>query len=440
MRMRTSFIGVFGLLTACVVPIDVPRFVGTVGGGSAAGGQAGGSAGGAVACTVPSDLGAFVAGTSRTIEFLGCARATFSSEPGVVVTARANTDGSASVEIGPSALGVWTLTIATEGTTITRELLVDEFAFDERDLLNAGDAGLAHPKFGFVRRYVDRVDTCTLVTPAGRALCSANPNSLGFLYGLDGGIEQDFTGHRQAFNLGEELWAVRSPDTLERYLETPTGLVPAGALDVPGFRWASHVESGRVVTAVGTTVFDVVADGGAIELGRLRTEHMQFPQGLGILLVDGQDALWSGRACRLEPGCTTTLCDVVETCDEASGNLVGATATHAIVHQFASNGPSTTLLRARPLDSRSVLHSRLTWDLVSKNWRPEAVSWSPLALFDKYEWTQNGHAHVGYVEAIVRSNRILFRSYRFSLDSLVAFTPEWLVLRVSPRELRFIHR
>jgi hypothetical protein len=136
---------------SCVVPVDIPHPDSDDGGVDAGTTEVIPSP-----CSVPADLGLFLAKTTRRFVFPGCATASFSSEPGVSVVTRPNADGSATVEITPSTLGAWVLTFNADNSMQTRELLTDEqFDFDA----------------GFVRRYPDRIDGFIKeVTPSGRIM------------------------------------------------------------------------------------------------------------------------------------------------------------------------------------------------------------------------------------------------------------------------------
>lgn len=364
------------------------------------------------ACSVPEGLGLFVAKTTRQFVFPGCATATFSSEPGVDVVTTRNADGSATVAITPSTIGAWVLTLNANGSTQTRELLTDErFDFDG----------------GFVRRYPDRVDGARTVMPSGRVLSEADSERL-FVYGLDGGLEQTITIGPSWWNTayfwsGEVMWLVRN-QFLERWLDTPAGLVSTGVVVVQqyGGCLVCGVDENQVTSMQGDELVAFAWDGG-VPSRQVLAAGLQLPNRAGfwsLLIPEGPEKVWADDFCSYEPGCTSTVCPAIQTCIRPNGDssLLWANDEHALVYNRSG---WALQLWEWPLSTRRELHGRPALFGISGGPRSKT---GPILLNSA-------------VEVVIHRNRIAFRTF----DPRPLFiTKHWVVTSVSPRELRFIPR
>lgn len=431
-RVRLTLLVAFVLAQSCVVPVDIPRpGPGDAGLNEDAGTNAEVDAGVySGPCSVPENLGFFLAGTTRTLNFPGCAGASFSSEPGVVVVTQANADRSATVRITPSTLGAWVLTIAVNGNTQTRELITDEeFNFDA----------------GFVVRYPDRIDGLSSrrsITPSGRLLVATDAGRVEIL-GRNGGYEQ--TLHINEDWLvwaGDTLWTLRSgtpTPTVDRWRETATGLVSTGSYDATGWQtcFLCRATEDSATAFIGDDLVEFSWDGGVFSR-ELRTPALRIPSYyIGQLLIpEPPETVWLADGCRYEPGCTTMVCGAIRTCEHAQ--IVTATRQHALVN----TGLDQLQLWELPLSGKRMLHARPGAALYQGGL---VGSKSPAGSIDSPVLVRGGR---WLAEPVFHRNRILYLQFpgwpAGSTDdgSLVnlTITKHWVTVPVSPRELRFIPR
>lgn len=418
---------------SCVVPVDIPRpDPGDAGSDAGASLDAGspldaGSANDAGIdagvvmpgpCSVPENLGIFFAGNMRQFRFPGCAASGFSSEPGVTVSSSPNADGSATVEITPSRLGAWVLTIDANGATQTRELLTDEqFKLDG----------------GVVRRYPDRVDDAPsgpdgrarTVTRGGRLVLASTLDRL-LVYGTDAGLEQSIAA--DAWPLvwsGGSLWTRRPRSTIvERWVESPTGLVSSGTVDGVErdkcFLFCRVTED-TVTSVNGTDLVEFSWDAGSFS-SQVLTSGLWLQFGSTALLIpEPPDKVWSADGCSYEPGCTTTVCAAIQTCPLAGLNrIVMATDQHALIYD-GFNG--VIQLWELPLSRRKALHAR------PGSWRSTSPSNDAVTLVGSGNFL---------AEPVIHRNRIVYR--HFAVEDTATITKHWVVLPEPPRSLRFIPR
>lgn len=396
---------------SCVVPVEVPQPPDPDGGSvtddAGAADDAGASRDAGVdagvpptACSVPEGLGLFLARTTTRFVFPGCATATFSSEPGVKVETTRNADGSATVAITPSTLGAWVLTLDANGTTQTRELLTDEVI----DL----DAG-------FVRRYPDRVDGALTVTPSGRLLTFFSQEQIA-VHGLDGGLEQTIAATSPIAWAGDAIWALRPQTSLvERWVDTPAGLVSTGTVDVTGHSYClfCRVDQNQFTSMIGYDLVAFTWDGGAPSR-RVVAGGLELPRAFNMLVQEGPDRVWADDLCSYEPGCTSTVCGAIQTCVRSDSSLLYANDQHALIYNHSSGG--AIQLWEWPPSTRRELHGREA---------PGGYARSNADLI-----------LLAGREVVIHRNRIAFRYIGFQ----TLITRHWVVLFNSPRELRFIPR
>lgn len=361
-------------------------------------------------CSVPDDLGPFIAGRTSVLQFSGCATATFSSEPGVSVVTRPNADGSATVEITPSTLGAWVLTLDANNSMQTRELLTDEqFNFDA----------------GFVRRFPDRVDGARAVTPSGRLITRPNFGQLN-VYGFDGGLEQTIAADPYDLALaGDSVWTLR-PDVslVERWVDTPAGLTSGGSADVSGYSYClfCRVDQNQTSTMIGYDLVEFTWDGGSASR-QVMNAGLVLGKRVELLLRDGPDKVWSDDFCSYEPGCTTTVCPPIRTCLSFVSSIISVTPQNALVY----NGSQKVIqLWSLPLSQAIELHARPG--------QPLGISTSsdaPTLVSTSADTTS---------EVVIHRNRILYRHFGQQTDSPLIVTKRWVVRLISPREAQFIPR
>lgn len=378
------------VLVSCVVPVEVPQ-------------------GAAPTCSVPDDLGFFMAGQPKTLTFPGCAAASFTADPGVALSAVRNDDGSKAVTITPSSLGVPRLRIESDGMVWTRPLPTDETI-----TLDAG----------FVRRYADTLIPPCAVSQAGRLVCSSPTSDELFVYGLDGGLESRLAGELRPGSLnGAELWTfVRASQQVEHRTETPAGFVLDGTLVVPSRTncFPCAVEPGRIVTFQDTNIVDVIADGGSLAFGSLNLPGMVLPP-VGQLILDGP-AVWGENLCRYERGCTTRTCNAVESCVSFEpaylNRITRADANHLWVMTAIAN--RVEIWKA-PLSAGQVVARRnLRFDLYNLN--PRASREIRAQDSSVFVW---------------KDDFILERSF---WTPPLDVTDRWMVFLEAPRDVRFIAR
>lgn len=426
-NVRFSILFAALVSASCVVPVEIPHPDSDDGGVDAGTTEDAGSpvdAGSAVdagfdagvipgPCSVPENLGLFLAKTTRRFVFPGCATASFSSEPGVSVVTRPNADGSATVEITPSTLGAWVLTLNANNSMQTRELLTDEqFDFDA----------------GFVRRYPDRVDEARTVTPSGRLLVAGQNQFV--VYGSDAGIEQTLSANdRLAVWTGNVLWTLRSPTTLvERWLDTPGGLVSTGTFDAAGTTtcFLCRVDETQVTSVIGTDLVHFTWDGGSFSK-EVVTAGLQLGTSdtLQVLLPEPPDKVWGADMCSYEPGCTTTVCGAIQTCPLFGRRLVSATAQHALAYDGYNDAIQLLEL---PLSRGRLLHARTGfWMGTSPSIDEPSVVRTSLGPNNRFIIS----------EAVIHRDHIVYRHFG---DPRLIVTKRWVVRFISPRELQFIAR
>lgn len=350
----------------------------------------------------------------RQFVFPGCATSTFSSEPGVSVVTRPNSDGSATVEITPSTIGVWVLTLNANGSTQTREL----YTGAEYD----ADAG-------FIVRYPDRVDGLVrTVSPSGRLLTALNPDQFA-VYGRDAGLEQTMNASVSSFAwAGSTLWTLRTgagAPAVERWVDTPAGLVSQGTIDVAGYSYClfCRVEENQIETMIGNDLVQFTWDAGVSARQVLR-QGLQLQSQFKRLIRDGAEKVWADDFCSYERGCTTTVCPAIQACVYGLGDalMVWADDAHAVVY----TSPNDQLgLWELPLSNRRRVD--WTWGGTSRVSRSK----DERVVIDRRD---------GYTSEIVpHRNRLVRLEYPGPADSYV-ITDRWVVRFLSPREAQFIPR
>lgn len=422
---------------SCVVPVDVPRpdpvdephpdsADSGLEGGFDAGVDAELDAGMHVApCSVPQELGPFLARSTSQFRFPGCATARFSSEPGVSVVTQPHTDGSATVMITPSQVGVWILTIDADGMRETRNLRTGA-AYDV-------DAG-------FVVRYPDRKDLFLLrtVSPSGRLLVAQSP-ALGNrgefeVYGRDGGLEQILRGDVDRFAwAGSTLWVLRAGSTdfdrtFERWVETPSGLISEGTLDVSTALRPTcvfcRVAENQLETMIGSDLVRFTWDAGVSSRQVLNQGFDVPPQPDDMVIPEGSDILWGSDFCSYERGCSTTVCPAIRECVYRvpwAARIIRVDDAQAIVVTEDSFE-----LWELPLSNRRRLDSIPRFMSVAPGSSPSSKEPMVFGFSDTFE-------------LFVHRNRLGTLRYPGSPDTYV-ITNRWLMRRLSPREAQFVPR
>lgn len=399
-HVRLSILVTALVSASCVVPVDVPQP---------------GSGSGVVSgpCSVPDDLGPLVAGRTRVFEFPGCATATFSSEPGVSVVTRPNADGSATVEITPSQVGIWVLTLVANDSTQTRDVVTGA----EYD----ADAG-------FFVRYPDRLDAFVrTVSPSGRLLVALNQEQFA-VYGRDGGVEQTINASVSSFAwAGNTLWALRPglDQKVERWVDTPAGLVSEGTIDVTNHSYCvfCRVEENQIETMISNDLVQFTWDAG-VSARQIVSQGIQLQSQFNRLIRDGTDKVWADDFCSYERGCTSTLCPAIQACVYRPGDALMLWADDA--HAIVLTGPDGMLgLWELPLSKRR----RVDWTFggttrVSRS-KDERV------VIDRGDGIAS--------EIIPHRNRLLRLDYPGRADTYV-ITNRWIVRFLTPREAQFIRR
>jgi hypothetical protein len=283
---------------------------------------------------------------------------------------------------------------------------------------------------GYAVRYPDRIDApVRTITPSGRLLVAASGTFK--VYGTDGGFEQTIPGNSSPVAWAGNTLLLVPPQApvVERWVETPAGLVSEGTIDAAGTTSCvlCRVEENRLISVYGTDVVATTWDGGVVVSRQTLISGLSLPATLGayeLLLYEGPDRVWAENLCMYEPGCTSTVCAAIESCIGFKGasRVVQASDTHAVV--WNGSGDELQLWEV-PLSNRRQLDAR-----------PGTGGYTSPAREGPMLVSRVPGGNGTLAEVVVHRNRLFFRYF----DSEVLVTRDWVVKVVSPRELRFIHR